>query len=504
MERQFPISAIKMLNVWFALLFLGSVVSLSQQQDMPSNGLSTDGLLRLGSRTNYRAVSAFNFPGGFPTTRPSTPWSKICRPIQFYLFSRHGHRGLGDSALENARDFAADFRKRFPGASGAKWFVNYTLPWDITDDILLTKVGKEDMELFGKRVVRLWSDLSLSANNTLFYTSSKSRTYESAKAFIDGFTSVLGKDRKDFQLNIDNLKTRFYKYCEKYKVSVDDNDTAMIEAERFMEGPEMEMVVTNVKRRLGIEAYNNTLIDKDRKALKDLYYMCQAELAENITKPIWCYIFNDTDSIPMEYYLDTEDYYAVSYGYDINTEMSCPLVKHIFDKLDAAKSGVENMKDYQRGVFGFGHTGSLVPLLSAFGMFKPEKPLTASNFPQQINRKFRMSRANPFNGNLEFVLYECNRSAEEGLSPSEKAGLPVIERFMVEVYSNEKLTKLPFCDKELCPYSKVRDVMKSYLTCSLNKVCEVKTASGSDVPRITLLPLAMAIAMVLRTFGKEI
>jgi hypothetical protein len=44
----------------------------------------------------------------------------------------------------------------------------------------------------------------------------------------------------------------------------------------------------------------------DREIMEGLFHMCQAELAENVIKPIWCFIFSDTDAIPMVYYMDVE------------------------------------------------------------------------------------------------------------------------------------------------------------------------------------------------------
>jgi hypothetical protein len=258
----FSLVPVKMNVVWM-FLFLGvTYVARSHQQEMPSSGLSVEGLRRMGSKTNYRVVLADLFPGGFPKKRPSAPWSKICRPIQYNLFARHGHRDLSDSDMEMARDFAAQFKGKYNRSTGAKWFVNYKLPWNITDNKALTKVGKEDMEALGKRVVRFWPDLSLDEKNTYFYTSSANRSYSSAKSFVGGLSSVLGKDSTRFHLNVDNIKTRFYDYCPLYEKSVKDDDTATAEVKKFLDGPEMAAVVRNVKRRLGIEVYNDTMIDK--------------------------------------------------------------------------------------------------------------------------------------------------------------------------------------------------------------------------------------------------
>lgn len=54
------------------------------------------------------------------------------------------------------------------------------------------------------------------------------------------------------------------------------------------------------------------------------------------------------------------------------------------------------------------------------GFFKDEKPLTAENFSQQHNRKFRTGQIVPYAANLAFVLYECSDGLRVQLFHNEK------------------------------------------------------------------------------------
>ena len=62
--------------------------------------------------------------------------------------------------------------------------------------------------------------------------------------------------------------------------------------------------------------------------------------------------------------------------------------------------------------FYFGHTGTVLPLYVALGLFNDPQPLTAdfwTSSPDRDDRQFRMSRIDPMSANIAFVLFDCAR-----------------------------------------------------------------------------------------------
>ena len=55
--------------------------------------------------------------------------------------------------------------------------------------------------------------------------------------------------------------------------------------------------------------------------------------------------------------------------------------------------------------FYFGHSATVVPLITAVGLFRDSRPLTADLRPS--DRQFRTSRIDPMSANVAFALYDC-------------------------------------------------------------------------------------------------
>ena len=61
--------------------------------------------------------------------------------------------------------------------------------------------------------------------------------------------------------------------------------------------------------------------------------------------------------------------------------------------------------------FYFGHTGTVLSLFVAVGLFRDTQPLTAAVWnttkAQGFDRQFRTSRIDPMSSNIVFTLYHC-------------------------------------------------------------------------------------------------
>ena len=123
--------------------------------------------------------------------------------------------------------------------------------------------------------------------------------------------------------------------------------------------------------------------------------------------------------------------------------------------------------------FRFGHSESLVPLLSILGLYKDTEDLRADNFANKKDRKFRASLISPFAANLAFILHKCDSHEDRGDS---------LESFQLQLLVNEKPTKFPFCDTDLCPYSVVRQQYSHYINdCDLASMCRLPESNKDEL-----------------------
>ena len=127
----------------------------------------------------------------------------------------------------------------------------------------------------------------------------------------------------------------------------------------------------------------------------------------------------------------------------------------------------------KKGIFRFGHHGTVVRLLGILGLFKDEEPLKADNFERHTNRKFRNSRIGPFSTNIAFVLYECTPGVTTAGDNNDGVRLPpTLDRYMVELLFKEIPERFPFCSYDLCSYDEVRNHYKRHIDlCDLKHVC---------------------------------
>jgi len=89
--------------------------------------------------------------------------------------------------------------------------------------------------------------------------------------------------------------------------------------------------------------------------------------------------------------------------------------------------------------FYFGHSGTILPLYVALGLFRDHQPLTAETDDDELDpvfsspssvsefiddeRQFRMSRIDPMSANIAFILYDCQPVCS-GICRCKGKGLP--------------------------------------------------------------------------------
>lgn len=95
-------------------------------------------------------------------------------------------------------------------------------------------------------------------------------------------------------------------------------------------------------------------------------------------------------------------------------------------------------------VLYFGHAETLIPVLTALGLFRDAAHLRASNMVHMSGRRFRTSAIAPFAGNVALELYRCGAGEKSKET-----------QFRVRPLVNEQPVHWELCDSSFCPYEKV-------------------------------------------------
>ena len=72
----------------------------------------------------------------------------------------------------------------------------------------------------------------------------------------------------------------------------------------------------------------------------------------------------------------------------------------------------------KKATFYFSHSGMVLKLLAALGLFKDDEGLSCSE--KKNNRKWNTSRFDPFGANVAFVLSQCGDTFNVGLMVNER------------------------------------------------------------------------------------
>ena len=394
-----------------------------------------------------------------------------CKAVQLNMVFRHGTRYPSandirkiDKMLEVLKSLKGE--KDFEGQL-RKFGIAPKNPYKVEVEKLLTTVGDKELYDIGKRYAKRFPELledTLEIQNFKFMSTCKARSSQSADAFAMGFLEGhghLGEAKLQpmpLEINPCNKDEilRYFDMCAKYQKDVEDNTTATIEMDKFLNGTEVAKVVEKVKTKLKIQTASNlTALN-----VKMMYLMCAFSIAisnKHFTDG-WCNVFDDDDFDVMEYVLDLKAYYKRSAAYKITYESSCPLLRDILHSVQA-KAGRKVKYKAFKGIFRSSHAETLVPLYALMGLLLDERPLKADNYEEMKNREFRGGRIAPFAGNLAVVLYECAGKAQK-----------------IQLYNNERLLKFPCCKSEVdCPfevfencYQKISDACDFHAMCKVN------------------------------------
>lgn len=420
-----------------------------------------------GTKITFSTKTPYKFEENL-STRVEKP--KGCQASQINMVFRHGTRYPSandvkkiDRMLDSMRNYSNNKEVKEQLALYGIELVN---PYQIDVEKELVAVGDLEMYNIGLRYQKRFPELfngTFRPSDFRFTSTCKARSSQSASGFAMGFLESHGPigngKYQPIPLAISPCKSddilRFFDMCPKYEKDVAENSTALIEMMKFLNGSEIAQVVKKIKKRLKID--QEGLIQQD---VMMMYLMCAFGIGIS-NKEInagWCRLFDQEDFDVFEYLLDLKSYYKRSSAFKITYESSCPLLRAILKSMQAKAGRKVTFKKFI-GIFRSSHAETLIPLYALMGLLVDKRRLTASNYQEMKNREFKGAKIAPFAGNLAIVLYDCKDGAKK-----------------VQVYSNEKLIKLPCCESKIdCPfevfekcYQKVSDDCNLKMMCSLN------------------------------------
>ncbi|CAK1581760.1 unnamed protein product [Parnassius mnemosyne] len=377
-----------------------------------------------------------------------------CKDAKIWMMVRHGTRLPSAKDIRRMNSTLKDLKyeilmqnrlkKGLLNSQELDAFKEWSSDLDINQEKFLTYEGKDEMILLAERTQKRFPNvLKRKYNNHSFefrYTATQ-RAQQSARYFTIGLF-----DKKDAQNVIFSPATkvdmhlRFYKHCDKWQKQVKKNPNTYKEQKKFGKSRIMNDTLVSVSQRLGL---NRTL---SLGTVKLIYKTCGYETSwrKHHLSP-WCHAFDHRSAEVMEYYIDLRHYWLDGYGHNLSYRQACILMKIMFERF--RRNGPD-------ATFLFAHSGTLLKLLTKLQLYKSERPLTGDEMDR--NRKWRASEIDCFASNLAFVLYKC------------KDGDHIL------TMHQERIVKLPMCDKELCPLTTLWNYFRESINdCDINDMCRL-------------------------------
>ncbi|CAH1401394.1 unnamed protein product [Nezara viridula] len=429
-----------------ALLFVNIVNTFKQTSEV-----QPEVVFHLGTKTPYRIVAY---------TNDSTVEYPGCYPVKIFGIIRHGTRTPGNKVINKVKQIIStvklsiDTKDTISFLKGLLWKSQAKKEWSslLSSDSekFLTTEGENEMMLLAQRFQNRFPSLlpTMFSNNSYYfkYTDTQ-RTKESARRFTIGLFGEEGSDSVWFpKPPLHDPILRFYKLCDKWKKEVKKNPKTKYELNKYRTSPEVHNMLMQVSSRIGL---NYTL---SFDTLHLIFTACAFETAwfpQSFSQ--WCSPFEKKDIEVMEYFEELKYFWRDGYGYDINHEQACPLLRKVTDFF-MDKAG-------PKAIFYFTHSGTLLKTLSHIGLYKDDFKLTHDiDLKLRQKRNWNVSKMNSFGNNLIFVLFSCE-DGEKLLSLHQER--PVI---------------LSGCPKEeLCPFLTVRKIMpaSAEYQCDFTRICSL-------------------------------
>lgn len=401
----------------------------------------------------YASKTSYGQVHGWDTQEVKYPG---CEVKHFYLLSRHGTRYPDSDDIKEMQERLPNIQKAIVEKEklckeDITNLKNWKLTIDPTADETLAPAGDRELQEIAQRYKARFPSLLNASYSQEYYSvryTSTQRTNASARNFVIGLFGNSGKNIPLPWSSEDDALLKFYKTCALWKQTIDKNESALAEADRFKRGKKMKEVVKDVSKRLNLKG------NLTRSDIRLMYSMCRFDAAWEPEKlSPWCAVFKKDDLKILEYLEDLKYYYNHGYGYELNYKQACPPVRDIVNHYRDIMAG----KATDTAALRFSHSGMMLKVLARLNLFHDRRPLTADNYKKQKERQWRTSLIDSFSSNVAFVLAQC-----EG------------NEYKVATFLQEKPLRLPGCSANLCP---VHEFMTQY----------ANIADGCDVPKVCQL-----------------
>ena len=284
---------------------------------------------RCSSSKNYK----FGTKQAYPLIDNISPLSKyLTNSSTVHAIFRHGYRFPKTSHMNR-------FQEAFPA---------HKFRWDkINDSMKLTKLGWQEHNRNGV----IYKNF---AGKAVIKSSHKSRSQDSARAFIQGTDLNL-------HYSINNRECRFWEECEAY-----ETQSEMINKDKE---------IKKFRENFGIS-------DQEEEG----YMICAYELA----------IYGSSDFCEMikrdlSYLSDLKHYYKTGFASKLNYAVTRPLLLAILDSIKT-----------EQNMFWFGHAETTLPLIAALGLVKRNPPLSGDFIPDVY--EWDTTKLAPMAANVVFIV----------------------------------------------------------------------------------------------------
>ena len=319
-----------------------------------------------------------------------------CSLKHIHHLGRHGTRTPSKKLIQRVTAVVEKLKAAIPNAALSTWQSS------LEGGEFLTGKGVEEQQFLAEQYVNLYKLYGLDGF-IYFASTNTNRTIESSQIFRDHFAVLTEDNEANFSIVdnfIDEEHLRFFEWCRKYVEEVKENDKSRLEFTNIGQTSRALQIVSDFNRR------NFGDLNLNFDEIFQLYYMAGYEMAANGFSSL-VEMFKKEDLEFFDYADDVETYWKQSYPYEINYKSSFGLIKFIFQLADSLKleTTADRVNGKTVGVFQFGHSETLIPVMTTFGLYKDSLPLNANATLDFIqNRHFKCSKMSPFSANIDFLF----------------------------------------------------------------------------------------------------
>ncbi len=174
----------------------------------------------------------------------------VCTPIHVSASIRHGSRYPGMDDIQLLGTYCDRIRGQVQNPQFAGLNDTYvTFPIEDADELCDT--GRIEMEQMAQRFGKKWRNLLKNTveSEKIYYSSHKSRAIESGEYFQIGLSEALNQNMTQ-DITVRNDLLRFYDYCPRYLVDIEDNPEALEEYYKFQKRHELADMRKSILEKL--------------------------------------------------------------------------------------------------------------------------------------------------------------------------------------------------------------------------------------------------------------